>query len=174
MEIINQSAAVIKPRKIFTEMLRSINTIPTSLRSLKNDCNVILIPDFDTQDDAIDFIRKNYQTILRNELKEWLRDKETDEFLVNVSYSLFQMWFDVEIHQTVRNTMENDLVDAPVSRQNEARVVNTDADIIPDHIFTSDEKIHDEENLLYLNLTLPYSECAYYANQDDSEVKLFG
>ncbi len=46
MEIINQSAAVIKPRKIFTEMLRSINTIPTSLRSLKNDCNVILIPDF--------------------------------------------------------------------------------------------------------------------------------
>ena len=53
MEMINRSAAVIKPKKIFTNMLRSINAIPTSLSSLRNDCNVILIPDFDTQDDAV-------------------------------------------------------------------------------------------------------------------------
>ena len=173
MEIINQLTAVIKPKKIFTEMLRSINTIPTSFRSFKNDCNIILIPDFDTQDDAIDYIRKNYQTILRNELKEWLGDNETDKFLVNVGYSLFRMWFDVEIHQTDSNAMENDLVDAPDRYQDEACVTNTDADIITDHIPISDGKSQDEEEHLYLNITLPYSECAYYANQDDSELKLF-
>ncbi len=173
MEIINRSAAVIKPKKIFTDMLRSINAIPTSFSSLRNDCNVILIPDFDARDDAVDYIRNNYQMILRNELKDWLGGKETDKFLVNVSYSLFQMWFDVEIHQTVRDAIKDDLVDAPAKSQDEENVVNTDEDIIPNHITAPDEESYDEEDLLYLDLTLPYSESEYNKGSDNTSINLF-
>ncbi len=173
MEIINRSAAVIKPKKIFTDMLRSINAIPTSFSSLRNDCNVILIPDFDVHDDAVDYIRKNYKTVLRNELKDWLGDNETDELSVNVSYSLFQMWFDVEIHQTVHDAMEDDLLDAPAKCQNDESVVNTDDDIILDHIFIPDEDFLYEEDLLYLDLTLPDSECSLHENPDDTYIKIF-
>jgi len=173
MEIINRSAAVIKPKKIFTDMLRSINAIPTSFNSLRNDCNVILIPDFDAQDDAIDYIRRNYQTVLCNELKDWLDDSEMDELLANVSYSLFRMWFDVEIHQTVRDALEDDLVDAPANRQDKESVVNMDDDAIADHIPTPDKGMPDKEDLLYLDLTLPDSECHNYENRDGSCIKLF-
>ena len=166
MEMINRSAAVIKPKKIFTNMLRSINAIPTSLSSLRNDCNVILIPDFDTQDDAVGYIRKNYQMILRNELKDWFDDQETDELSVNTSYSLFRVWFDVEIHQTVRDAMKDDLVDTPAKCQDNESVVNTDDDIFFDYIATSDEEFpKDQENFLYLDLTLP--------NSGDACMKIF-
>ncbi len=173
MEIINRSAAIIKPKKIFTDMLRSIKAIPTSFSNLRNDCNVILIPDFDARDDAVDYIRKNYQTVLRNELKDWLGDKETDEMLANVSYSLFKMWFDVEVHQTVRDAMQDDLIDAPAKCQDEESVVDMDEDSIADHMFTHDGERADEENLLYLDLTLPNPECDYQENSDNPSIDLF-
>jgi len=173
MKMIHQSAAVIKPKKIFTDMLRSINSIPTPIKSLQNDRNVILIPDFDMQDNAVDFLRKNYQKVLRNELREWLGKKETDEFLTGVSYSLFRMWFDVEIHQTVRDVIDDDLTDTPSEEWDKESAVNLYDIVRCGQISAPDEYSSDEDDFSYSDLTLPYAECAYSGYTDNSEVNLF-
>lgn len=173
MEIINRSAAVIKPKKIFTDMLRSIKAIPTSFCNMRKDCNVILIPDFDTQDDAVDYIRNNYQKLLRTELRDWLEEKDINELLANVSYSIFRMWFDIEVHQTVRDAMEGNLVDEPAEQPVEDSVVDMHEEALPEQMEKPDAPEANGDDLLYFDLTVPNPECDYHENLDNPKVNLF-
>ena len=101
MDSINRQVAVIKPKGPYVQWINSLpgTDDPVSIDELQNDCTVILLPHFDTDKESINFLKKNFRSIFEYELFEWHRDEE--DWPKNISFKLFQEWFEIELHSEV-------------------------------------------------------------------------
>jgi hypothetical protein len=101
MYSINRSAAIIFPKQPY---IKWANSMPGDGReftaaSFKNDCTVILIPEYDTEKQARAFINKIWQDIFEEELWGWC----TDETLwpKDRTQKMFSQWFSIKFHSEV-------------------------------------------------------------------------
>jgi hypothetical protein len=112
---INRTAVVIKAKQ---PLVNWINTTPKAreekghvftLAEINEDCEVLLLPDFDTIEEVMGQMRPLKTEIFEDALDEW----QTDEnfWPQNRSEEMFDIWFGLEIH-----SMVDDTVDEPIER----------------------------------------------------------
>ncbi len=111
MESINRFAVVIHPLKPFMEWVNSPTVrgkddlVP--LEALQEDATVILTPEMDTTDAALNWLKNLKSKLFEMELESWCTDRST--WPEKRSARLFDQWFDLEVH-----TLVFDAVDEPI------------------------------------------------------------
>ena len=104
MHTINRSIAIIKPKQPFVDWA---NQLPDAewkalLDDFKTDCLAILIPEYETDEEAKGYINEIYEDIFIEILfgwcieESWFPQDRTDE--------MFWRWFEVELHSIVMDS----------------------------------------------------------------------
>ena len=114
MYFVDRSVAVIKPKQPFADWLNGVpdNDMELSLDSLRADCTVILIPEFDEPEEGVSHIDDIAQRLFEMELATWYEDKSL--WPTDRSLKTFWEWFDVEIHSMVIDTVDDELENTPL------------------------------------------------------------
>ncbi len=68
----------------------------------KTDCLAVLIPDYDTDEEAVVFINEIYEDIFTQILSEW--SIEEAWFPQDRTNEMFWEWFEVELHSIVMDS----------------------------------------------------------------------
>lgn len=112
MQIINRAVAVIKPKQPFVDWANQLPDAKwkTSLKDLEEDSTVILIPEYDSNEEAEEYIDTLAEGIFEDELFGWCTNKSW--WPKNRTRETFWKWFDVELHSIVI-----DPVDGPIEKE---------------------------------------------------------
>jgi hypothetical protein len=108
MYVINRAVAVIKPKQPFVDWINSHPDSaedPVALEQVRQDCNVFLIPDFDSEEEVEEYIEDLSTDIFEIELESWYTDEES--WPTNRDFQTFREWFDVEVHSMVIDPYED-------------------------------------------------------------------
>jgi hypothetical protein len=104
---INRSAIILKPKKPFFDWIKSHDpSVPVEDLS-PYDTDIILIPDFDDERDAENWLSKNYDLLFTNELYSWYIDDRM--WVKNRSFEMFKQWFSYSIHLLVLDLSDDEL-----------------------------------------------------------------
>ena len=79
---------------------------------LLNDCNVLLIPDYEDIDSPKMFIKANWKFMFENELNDWYTDEKL--WPTNRIFKMFKEWFEIEIHICVFDTLNENIIKEPL------------------------------------------------------------
>lgn len=108
---VNRSLAIIKPRQAFLDWLLSLPIEwaegELTLAELREDCNVFLIPMFESLDEAHRFMLARWEMIFEGELADWCDD--LSYWPETLSLELFEAWFEIEVHSIVADLDESTL-----------------------------------------------------------------
>jgi hypothetical protein len=112
MQRINRTAAIIKPKQPFVDWLNSLpdDDHVYTLKELSADNLTFLIPEADSREGAIGYIRKKYNLIFEWELWGWVTADEL--WPAKRDWKAFMEWFEIEINSEVF-----DLVEGVVERE---------------------------------------------------------
>lgn len=115
MYFVDRSVAVIKPKEPFLTWLNSVpgNDMDLSLDSLRSDCTVILLPEFNDPEEGVAHIDEIYEQLFKMELASWYEEESL--WPTDVSLKAFWEWFDVEIHSTLLDSVDEDITNRPAS-----------------------------------------------------------
>jgi len=106
---INRIVVVVRARQPFEDWAKGIDDgAPTAYDSSGEWTNAYLIPDFDTEDDAWEWLEANYGMIFELELDSWYTDQEV--WPQDRSWNVSREWFELEMIEVAW-----DLVDEPLS-----------------------------------------------------------
>lgn len=110
MYTINRLVAVIKPRQPFLDWLESQVDwdLDMTLEGLRSDCNALLIPEYDSTEQAMRYIERNHKAIFELELSGWYTDETM--WPEKRTLSVFRKWFDVEIHSMVIDMLDKHIM----------------------------------------------------------------
>ncbi len=109
MHSINRTAVIIKPKQPFLDWLNSIpgDDIDYSLEQISTDNLAFLIPEYDSPEGSMNYIRKKYSQIFEWELWGWIRAEEL--WPKNRTWKMFQEWFGIEINSEVFDLVEGEI-----------------------------------------------------------------
>lgn len=98
---IDRGIAVIKPRQPFLDWIRNLPDPEhqITLEELRSDCVSILVPERESDQDGMKFIRANHSWIFEVMLHGWWTDEAS--WPVKRDWKTFLEWFDVEFHSEV-------------------------------------------------------------------------
>ncbi len=92
---ITEKLVIIKPKQPFLDWLKTQpdwdNNI--TLDDLRSDCNTLLIPEYDSDEEAMQYIEQNFEAIFELELFGWYTDESI--WPENLTLYLFRRWFDI-------------------------------------------------------------------------------
>ncbi|MCH7518168.1 MAG: hypothetical protein IH964_03980 [Candidatus Dadabacteria bacterium] len=104
MYTINRSIAIIRPKQPFVDWANQLPDaeLKSSLDDFKTDCLAILIPDYDTDEEAEGYINEIYEDIFIEELYGWCTEEAW--FPQDRTNEMFWQWFEVELHSIVMDS----------------------------------------------------------------------
>ena len=105
---IERLVTILKPTQKFYEWLQTTPSLDKelTLEDLRADCTALLLPTFETADEADDYLRKNFDEIFANECETWCEDESFWPSPAN--YELFRELFDIEHHSMVFDMVDDD------------------------------------------------------------------
>lgn len=112
---INRQAVVVKVKQPFVDWINSTPLKPGNekpaytLKQVNEDCLVLLIPEFDSNEEARKQLRHIKMDIFEESLEAWYTDEE--HWPRNRNEKMFDEWFELEIHSDVIDT-----VDEPIEK----------------------------------------------------------
>ena len=114
MELINRGTVIIKPKQPFLEWLKRDPTLPSlvTLEYLRADCLTLLVPDLDSPEAVLDYLKSFKPLLFEMELAGWNRDPTT--WPEKRTAQVFDAWFEIKVH-----CMVYDLVDALIQKEDE-------------------------------------------------------
>lgn len=113
---VNRSLAIICPKPPFFDWLASVcgeDIDHLTLDALRTDCTTLLIPEFDEPEAGVRFIDDCFETLFDIELASWITDQNL--WPVNRNLKLFWEWFDVALHSTVLDSVEENIKNTSTS-----------------------------------------------------------
>lgn len=115
MYFVDRSVAVIKPKEPFLNWLNNVpgNDMDLTLDSLRADCTVILLPEFTDPEEGVSRIDDMYEQLFKMELASWYENEAL--WPAERSLKTFWEWFDVEIHSTVLDSVDEDIHNFPAA-----------------------------------------------------------
>ncbi len=103
MQTINRFAVIIRPLEPFVEWVNSAPVRGTDdlvpLEVLQEDATVVLTPEMDANDEALDWLKTYKAKLFEMELESWCTDRST--WPEKRTARLFDQWFDLEVHSMV-------------------------------------------------------------------------
>lgn len=112
MGFINRHALFLAPKGPFYDWIRKtspdlVSEIPSD--PLSHEAGTIyLIPEFESEDEALEWLQENFESFFEAELYGWNDD---DEQWPGLSWELFQEWFFVSYQSMVENTVEGPILE---------------------------------------------------------------
>ncbi len=103
---VKRSAMLLKPKKVFIEWLKSIDSIDENDQMLKEG-DIYLLPDFEEIKQMEKWLKEYYDDIFTDQLNNWLTDEELWPQMR--SFKMFQDWFEYSLHTMVWDTEEDDI-----------------------------------------------------------------
>ncbi len=104
---LNRSIFVVRPTGEFLDWLISLDEEEFTLEQVASDATAYLVPLVDCSDQLANRVADFWEQIFEDQLEEWSTDETT--WPSPRSLSMFQRWFDVQLHATVI-----DLADLPI------------------------------------------------------------
>ena len=104
MYTINRSIAILRIKQPFVDWANELPDaeFKSSLDDFKTDCLAVLIPDYDTDEEAVGFINEIYEDIFTQILSDW--SIEESWWPQDRTNEMFWQWFDVELHSIVMDS----------------------------------------------------------------------
>lgn len=101
---IDRMVAIVHPTQYFAEWLnKNCNKDDqVKLSEIQTDCTVLVIPLFESTEEAEDYLETIYQDIFENELESWCLDE--DLWPKKRTLELFNKWFHIDLHSFVYDT----------------------------------------------------------------------
>ncbi len=111
MYTLNRSIAILRKKQPY---LNWVQNLPDpdheiSLKELNREPDCFLIPNFETDESHMNYVKKNCAFIFEEEMNSWWTDEKDWE--KDLSWKNFQKWFDIEIC-----SLPFDLVDKEIIR----------------------------------------------------------
>lgn len=105
---IDRIAVIVKPTTHLIQWLREQTDALKSvdLYELRSDCTTLLIPAFETPEEAYSYIEELYPGIFESELEAL--GLEEDSWPDDRSFELFTAWFEIEFHSMVYDMVYED------------------------------------------------------------------
>ena len=101
MDTINRSALIVKPAKPFLNWLHEVD--PTSARltlaDLQRESTIYLVPECDSQDQAIEYLGQSVRDIFEEQLEGWYRVPAV--WPERRDLPTFQRWFEFSFHSMI-------------------------------------------------------------------------
>jgi len=109
MYVINRSAVIIRPKQPFVDWANHIadEGHQLSIKDFSIECSVILLPEYDSDEDAGSILKDLYNDIFELELSSWITDESV--WPKSRTYEMFLEWFTVEFHSMVFDPYEDDI-----------------------------------------------------------------
>jgi hypothetical protein len=113
MFLINRSVAIIKPKQPYIDWANSVvdEDEQYSVDDFSTDLNVILLPETDSDEHAKAVLKEMCLEVFEIELSCWITDDTM--WPENITYKMFQEWFDVEFHSMVFDPFQDDIEKEP-------------------------------------------------------------
>ncbi len=110
MKFINRSVLVIKPRQPYLDWTQRVSPdgIQLKLTDMQQDCTTYLLSEALDRQYLESFLQDNYVPMFEHELYAWHRDQSV--WPVERNYTVFQEWFDVEMHSQVIDMLDPDVI----------------------------------------------------------------
>ena len=107
MYLINRSIAIIIPKQPFVDWANQLpdSEPKVSLEELQEECTAVLIPDYNTEDEAKSYVEELCEDIFELELFNWCA--EEGRWPQERTKELFWKWFDVSFHSMVFDPYED-------------------------------------------------------------------
>jgi len=101
---IDRSIAIIRIKQPFVDWANQLPDaeLNSSLDDFKTDCLALLIPEYQTDEEAIGYINEIYEDIFIEELYGWCTEEAW--FPQDRTNEMFWQWFDVELHSIVMDS----------------------------------------------------------------------
>jgi hypothetical protein len=101
MEAINRSAVTVLPSQTFLEWLRSVDagSADLTLEQLRLDPSIYLIPEYDTEAEAVEMLREVVSDIFEEQLTAWYDDRSA--WPVRRDMAAFVNGFDFSFHSMI-------------------------------------------------------------------------
>jgi hypothetical protein len=101
MDTINRAAIVGRPAQPFLDWLHRVD--PTSahltLEDLQREPTIYLVPECDSQEQAIEYVRESVRDIFEKQLDGWYRVPEV--WPAKRDLTTFQSWFEFSFHSMI-------------------------------------------------------------------------
>jgi hypothetical protein len=110
---INRLVAAAKPNQAFLNWLNTVsdNGVQLSLEEARDDSFVFLVPEYDTNEEAKEYILSNSREPLELILESWHTDEDT--WPDQLDRRLFMEWFEVEVHSEVVDLVDREIEHEP-------------------------------------------------------------
>lgn len=110
MYTINRSVAIIKPKQPFVDWENQMPDAKwkVSLDDLNRDCLAILIPEYDTDEEAEEYFSEIYEDIFEAELFCWCTEESW--WPQNRTQEMFRQLFEVDLHSIVMDPYVDPIV----------------------------------------------------------------
>lgn len=109
MYTIDRSIAIIRPKQPFVDWANQLPDADgeVSLSDLRDDCLAVLVPEYDTKEEASENLAALWEDLFEEELRGW----STDESMWPTARTkeMFLDWFDVEFHSVVIDPYEDEI-----------------------------------------------------------------
>ena len=102
MQELERVAAILKPSEVMLEWIneqQAEGDEKLMLEDIQLDCTVILLPTFEEEEEAEDYLNQIYEELFESELSAWNEDEST--WPEDRSIDTFLEWFDIEFHSMV-------------------------------------------------------------------------
>ena len=98
MHGIPRGLIVLHPTKPFVDWVNFTSQVAPriSLKDMGHDAKAILIPEFDSEKEAEDFVRLHATEILEHTLKDWCQDRAL--WPPTLDHALLTRWFSISFH----------------------------------------------------------------------------
>jgi len=94
MERSDRMAVIVMPREPLVDWINSVAPDdPVWVDDFADRANVYFIPQYETLDEAEEYVRANFDEIFRTELAEWFEDEAS--WPGERTFEMFSEWFDV-------------------------------------------------------------------------------
>jgi hypothetical protein len=108
---LNRCAIAVVPRPPFWDWVKKTGSVQDEqIGEAKTDANIYLIPDFESEPDITDAIKKyvyqNYDEIFTSELEAWYTDPVS---FPEINYDNFEKWFSISSYTMIFDTVKRPL-----------------------------------------------------------------
>ncbi|HEY3324971.1 MAG TPA: hypothetical protein VGP72_31245 [Planctomycetota bacterium] len=101
METLERSVLILKPTKKFLNWVRELDDANSgvTLEDLHSKQTVYLIPPYDDEQEAVEYLWDYCPVVFRHQLGRWCKDAKL--FPKDLSWNTFMQWFEIELQPKV-------------------------------------------------------------------------
>lgn len=102
-EAIDRNAIIVRPLQPFYDWVNDVFRDDDPVTG-KDENNIYLVREMDSNEEVLQWVKKNFDMIFVNELNDWNTDEE--KWPVKRTFRMFQEWFSVEVCSMVLDLEE--------------------------------------------------------------------